>query len=158
MSGDTPGELVALTDPQILCLTLYGEARGESVTGQIAVGCVIRNRVEMGRWGSTYAKVCLHPWQFSCWRPQGGQANYDLVQQAAHSMLKGKLPDDEALRQCAWVAHGIIGRWLKDIVKDATHYYAPDAMVPPGTVPKWAVNLSPVVTHGRHLFFSGVKV
>jgi N-acetylmuramoyl-L-alanine amidase len=155
--SDVPGELVALTDPQILTLTLYGETRGESIHGQIAVGCVIRNRVETGRWGSSYAKVCLHPWQFSCWRPQGGKENYEAVLGAAQSMLKGRLPDDVILRQCAWVAQGIIGHWIKDITDDSTHYYAPDAMTPRGTVPKWAVNLQPVVTHGRHLFFKGVK-
>ncbi len=155
--SNVPGDLVALTDPQILCLTLYGEARGESVTGQIAVGCVIRNRVETGRWGSTYAKACLAPWQFSCWRMEGGRENYELVQEAAQTMLRGTLPDDVSLRQCAWVSHGIIGRWLQDIVKDATHYYSPDAMSPKGTVPTWAVNQSPVVTYGRHMFFAGVK-
>ena len=42
-------------DRDILARTLWGEARGEGLAGQIAVACTIRNRVEDGRakswWG-----------------------------------------------------------------------------------------------------------
>lgn len=145
-----------LTDPQILTLTVFGEARGQGIEGQIAVGCVIRNRVDDGRWGRSYAKVCLAPWQFSCWRPEGGIANYRQVLLAAQSMLNGQLPDDPVLRQCAWVAQGIIGRWIIDITQGATHYFAPSAMKPVGAVPKWAVHKQPVASIGDHLFFAGI--
>lgn len=154
-----PSDLVAaLTDPQLVTLTIYGEARGEPIEGQIAVGCVIRNRVHVGRWGASYAKVCLAPWQFSCWRPEAGQANYETVVAAAEMLARSTtLPDDELLRQAAWVAQGVIGHWLIDTVRDATHYYAPDAMQPRGSVPRWAVGLVPVAKKGRHLFFAGVR-
>ena len=157
MSTPLPSDIVAaLTDPQILTLTLYGETRGEPIEGQIAVGCVIRNRVDTGRWGASYAKVCLAPWQFSCWRPEGGKDNYETVLEAAELMLKGTLPDDALLRQCAWIAQGIIGKWILDTVQDATHYFAPSGMRPQGSVPKWAVNQIPVTKKGAHLFFSGI--
>lgn len=150
--------LAALTDPQLVTLTLYGEARGEPIEGQIAIGCVIRNRVHVGRWGGSYAKVCLAPWQFSCWRPEGGRANYETVVAAAEMLARSTtLPDDPLLRQCAWVAQGVIGAWILDTVRDATHYYAPDAMHPAGAVPKWAVGLVPAARTGRHLFFAGVR-
>lgn len=154
-----PTDLVAaLTDPQLLTLTLFGETSGEPIEGQIAVGCVIRNRVHVGRWGASYAKVCLAPWQFSCWRPEGGKANYERVIEAARMLSKSTtLPDDGMLRQCAWVSQGIIGHWIEDTVQQATHYYAPGAMSPKGSVPKWAVNLEPVVVRGRHRFYAGVK-
>lgn len=51
--------------------TVWGEARGEGPSGWLAVIWVIRNRVERypgAWWGKTYAEVCLHPWQFSCWK------------------------------------------------------------------------------------------
>ncbi|VVO24210.1 hypothetical protein PS723_04459 [Pseudomonas fluorescens] len=55
----------------ILARTLWGEARGEGLAGQIAVAWTIRNRVNDGKakswWGEGYAGVCLKAWQFSCW-------------------------------------------------------------------------------------------
>jgi len=50
-------------DRNILARTLWGEARGESLAGQVAVACVIRNRVNDAKdrswWGEGYAGVCL---------------------------------------------------------------------------------------------------
>ena len=58
-------------DRDILARTLWGEARGESLAGQIAVAWTIRNRVNDGKakswWGEGYAGVCQKPYQFSCW-------------------------------------------------------------------------------------------
>ena len=48
--------------------TMWGEARGEGKSGLVAVGWVIRNRCQSGGWfGNTIRKVCLKPYQFSCW-------------------------------------------------------------------------------------------
>jgi len=48
--------------------TVWGEARGESVKGQIAVAWVIKNRADNPRWwGKTIEEVCLKKYQFSCW-------------------------------------------------------------------------------------------
>ena len=62
---------VSEKDRDILARTLFGEARGEGLVGQIAVAWTIRNRVEDGKakswWGEGYAGVCLKPYQFSCW-------------------------------------------------------------------------------------------
>lgn len=159
MTTPLPNEMIAaLTEPQILTLTLFGEARGEPIEGQIAIGCLIRNRLETGRWGASYSKVCLAPWQFSCWTPKGGQHNHDLVISMAKELATSQqVPDDINLRQCAWVSMGVIGAWVQDTTHDATHYYAPSAMTPAGTVPTWAINQQPVATIGRHLFFRGIK-
>lgn len=58
-------------DHDILARTLWGEARGESLAGHIAVAWTIRNRVNDGRakswWGEGYTGVCQKPYQFSCW-------------------------------------------------------------------------------------------
>lgn len=57
-------------DRDILARTLWGEARGESLAGQIAVAWTIRNRVNDGNakswWGEGYVGVCQKPYQFSC--------------------------------------------------------------------------------------------
>jgi len=64
-------------DRDILARTLWGEARGEGLAGQIAVAWTIRNRVFDGKakswWGEGYAGVCLKPWQFSCLEPERSQ-------------------------------------------------------------------------------------
>ena len=51
-----------------MALTVWGEARGEGLTGMAAVAWVIKNRADRGGWwGSDIKSVCLKPWQFSCW-------------------------------------------------------------------------------------------
>lgn len=148
---------VALTDAQILALTLWGEGRGEPVEGRIAVGCVIRNRVQLSKWGDSYPRVCLAPWQFSCWRRQGGAVNYERVMEQARRFANGEESGDTILRECGWIAHGIIAGWLRDRVDGATHYYAPAAMTPKGKLPAWAIGQQPCAFVGGHVFYRGVK-
>lgn len=76
----TPDDIDAATR------TVDGEARGEPVTGQVAVAWVIRTRADWDElhsahpehewWGTTPAKVCEHPAQFSCWN---GGADTDHI-------------------------------------------------------------------------------
>jgi len=151
-----------LTDFDALCLTLFGEARGEPVEGVIAVGCVIRNRLlTPRRFGSTIKAVCHARAQFSCWWRFGGMQNYERVYAMARAILElRELPLGPAYRpiyqECCFIGEGIIGSQLRDRVKAATHYYAPAAMVPRGRVPDWADGLSPSAKVGGHLFFAGV--
>ena len=53
------------SDLMIMAKTIWGEARGESHNGQVAVAWVIRNRAERGGWwGNTIREVCLKDQQF----------------------------------------------------------------------------------------------
>jgi len=69
----------------VLARTIYGEARGETVRGKEAVACVIMNRVRRAQerggywWGASVEKVCLKPWQFSCWNEH--DPNREKIQQ-----------------------------------------------------------------------------
>jgi N-acetylmuramoyl-L-alanine amidase len=146
-----------LTDGQIFALTLWAEGRGEPIEGRIAIACVIRNRMFHGKWGDTYGKVCLAPYQFSCWRPQGGLENYKVLQALALKVSKGEPTADPIYLECTWVARGIMDEVIRDRVKGATHYYSPEGMIPRDRVPSWALGLEPVAIIGRHLFFKGVK-
>lgn len=56
---------VSKRDYECLAKNLYYEARGESVTGKIAVASVTWNRVRSRRWGSTFCDVVFAPRQFS---------------------------------------------------------------------------------------------
>jgi len=73
MDSTTLAELVAVQDipetltPELRCLAgaIYFEARGESQEGQLAVGRVIINRANSGRFPSSYCGVVYQPSQFS---------------------------------------------------------------------------------------------
>lgn len=158
----TDAQLIAqLASDQVLAITLYGEARSEPVEGRIAVACCIRNRVEadLGHdqkpdwWGEGYTGVCLAPWQFSCWTPKGGAANYDAVMDVVRSAVNG-LALGPIMRECAWIAMGTIGRDLQDRVNGSTHYLTADLFrIAP---PKWAKGKTPQVRVGAHLFFRSI--
>jgi N-acetylmuramoyl-L-alanine amidase len=147
------GDTLALTDHHALACTLWGETRGESIEGKIAVANVIRNRLKSGRWGDTYRDVCLWPWQFSCWKPQGGKENYEQTRRMAYRLTQDEKPDDNVLRECLWIAHGMVGEWIQDSVKGATHYHTADM----NPRPYWANGKTPVCAIGKHLFYKGIK-
>lgn len=158
----TAKEVIArLDDGLAFRLTLWGEARGEPVWGRIAVGCVIRNRVVDGRWGTSYRAVCLARKQFSCWNI-GTDANHKKVIAIAEALLNGGAPPwspiEEAIYyETAYVVEGIIAGQLRDCVSRATHYYAPDAMIPRNSVPVWAQGKTPILRLGRHRFFTNIR-
>ena len=55
-------------DIWIFAKTIWAEARGEPLDGQIAVANVILNRAQQGGWwGDDVVKVCRKPKQFSYW-------------------------------------------------------------------------------------------
>ena len=142
--------LSTLPDEAILALTLYGETRGEPIEGQIAVGCVIRNRATDAakRWGTTVRDVCLQPMQFSCWQEKGGAANYATLVEAAQKLAQ-KQAVSSVMEQCSWVSLGLSRGAILDTVKGANHYHTV-SMVPR---PKWAQTQTPVQQRGAHLFY-----
>lgn len=59
---------------QIVPITIWRESRGEGHDGMVAVGHVILNRSKAGgMWPSDPEKVCLQPYQFSCWNTDDPQ-------------------------------------------------------------------------------------
>lgn len=144
-----------LSEEQAIQLTIWGEARGLSLVGQIAVGCVIRNRLQKHfRGAKTYKDVCFSRLQFSCWTRLGGSVNFDSVIAAAQQVLT--LPENRwavSLKTAQQVAQGIMSGELTDVTDGATHYY--HKSIPP---PAWS--LAPAVKTkelGGHLFFKNVR-
>lgn len=144
--------LAALPPRQLTLVTLFGEARGEPVEGQVAVAHVIRNRVLRGDWGASTTDV-LSAWaQFSCLWPTLGGKNFKAVLEAAKGLAEG-VELSPSLRQLDWVEEGVFGGKLLDNTFGACHYYA--AGTP---VPFWATGDAKFVCQrGRHLFFAGVR-
>ena len=130
------------TERDVVAGTIVGEASSEFVGGQVAVGCVIRNRVGHARWwGKTWRGVCHQPSQFSCWNDQ----------------LR-RIADNRAASSSAWllattIASDLMADRLPDVTIGCDHYYA-TTIAPP----KWARRSdgslrTPVLQMGRHLFF-----
>lgn len=136
-----------LSASQVVAMTIWAEARAELIEGEVAVGCVIRNRVlRPQRFGDTWAKVCLAKWQFSCWIPQGGEANYRMLMARCEAALAGTRPWPA---QALWISEGIISGVIEDRVARADHYYANWMPKPP----PWATGQTPVAIVGVHRFY-----
>ena len=134
-------------DCDILARTLWGEARGESLAGQIAVAWTIRNRVSDGKakswWGEGYAGVCLAKWQFSCWNKNDPNYVY----------LSGSKPIPfREFAQAQIAADQVIAGKVPDPTGGATHYYA-TAMK---NAPAWAAKATQTLKLGGHVFFKDV--
>ncbi|MFU2327722.1 cell wall hydrolase [Pseudomonas sp. NFX98] len=134
-------------DRDILTRTLWGEARGEGLAGQIAVGWTIRNRVDDGKanswWGESYAGVCQRPYQFSCWNKS--DPNYAYL-----SGAKPIPPREFAQAQIA--ADQVMAGMVQDPTRGATHYYATSMPKPP----VWVKGAKETLRLGHHIFFSDV--
>lgn len=142
---------VSEKDRDILARTLWGEARGEGLPGQIAVAWTIRNRVEMdlnndGKpdwWGEGYSGVCLKPYQFSCWNKN--DPNYPFLSGAK------QIPFRE-LAQARIAADLVIDGKQPDPTSGATHYYA--TTMP--KAPAWVAKAKQTMKQGHHIFFKDV--
>ena len=134
-------------DRDIFARTLWGEARGEGLAGQIAVAWTIRDRVDDGKekswWGEGYAGVCLKPWQFSCWNKN--DPNYPQLSGAR------QIPFRE-LARARIAADQVIDGQVSDPTGGATHYYATTMPKPP----TWANGARETARLGHHVFFRGV--
>lgn len=130
-------------DLDVCTRTVWGEARGEPVEGQVAVSWVIRNRAENPSWwGKTPADVCFHKWQFSCWNATGDQS------QACR--LEALKPDDSAYERIALVVKSVFVGLYPDPTHGATHYKVK------GTPAQWdksCADIAPVEI-GHHQFFN----
>ena len=137
-----------LDEIEVLALTIFGEARGEEVSGQVAVGCVIRNRKDNR---STYQEVCLKPLQFSCWNTS--DPNYELLIGMAEILTRNQNITNVHYLQCFWVAKGIIDNLIKDNTNGCKYYITNDLFA--NNRPKWARNLiTPPKEIGNQTFFN----
>ena len=134
-------------DRDILARTLWGEARGESLAGQIAVAWTIRNRVNDGKtkswWGEGYAGVCQAPYQFSCWNKNDPNFVY---------LSGAKTIPFRELAQARIAADQVIDGKVPDPTGGATHYYA----IAMKNAPFWAEKAKQTLKLGGHVFFRDV--
>lgn len=133
-----------------LALTVYGEARGESIEGQVAVACVVRNRVQTKFHNIiSYTDHCLAPYQFSCWNKN--DPNYTKLKDFQKMLEQNTNITDLTFRQCLYLATGVAENYLKDNTSNATHYLV-TSLYHSDNCPSWAKSGKVVKTIGSHTF------
>ena len=112
-------------DRYLLAKVIYAEARGESYTGQVAIGAVVLNRVDDSRFPNTISGVIYQPWAFTA--VNDGQINLEPNQKAYQAA-------DDALN--GW-----------DPTGGCVYYYNPQT-----ATSKWIWTTQKVTQIGKHVF------
>lgn len=145
MAPDINACFRTLTDTQLMALCIYGEARGESLAGKIAVAHTIMNRVKLPKWwGRTIQDVILKPKQFSCFND--GSKNR-LTLRAIAADWDRAFQRNRVLRECYLVAEGVIEGDIRDNTDGATHYNTIDCD------PSWDDAMVRTDVIGNHEFY-----
>jgi hypothetical protein len=144
-----------LDDKQLLALTVYGEARGETKYGKMAVCSVILERVDHRKWdGDTIQEVCLMPYQFSCYLP--GDPNFKALKIIAQDW-DNKYKSSPVLQSCYHIASdlidGIFPR-VKEIADSHCCQYLTTTLRQSKLCPKWVKGMNLVLTEGLHEFYA----
>ena len=138
-----------LSPSQLMALTIFGESRGESREGKIAVGTVILERVEHRDWdGRTIHEVCLMPYQFSCFLPNDPNfAALKLIAENWTEKYRQSLDLQKCLQVVAGLIDGSIPRDKEIAANHATQYKTIDCKS------SWANKMKKVATIGNHEFY-----
>lgn len=131
-------------DLDILARTIYGEARGElnhpdgGIKSLQAVGWVVRNRTKQKRFSPYVYKVCMQPWQFSCWN----------VHDSNRKKLLEVTLNDKHFQECYLAATQVLFERVNDCTNGADHYHSNYI-----DLPYWTVGKIPCAEIGRHVFY-----
>lgn len=112
-------------DIQLLTRLIYGEARGESYVGQVAVGAVVMNRVKSASFPNTISSVIYQKYAFTA--VSDGQINLS--------------PNDSARKAAIDAMNGF------DPTYGAIYYYNPKV-----ATSTWIFSRQTTVVIGNHVF------
>lgn len=142
-----------LADDQLMALTIYAEARGESRQGKIAVGSVILERVDHRDWdGHNIKEVCLWPLQFSSFNTEDKEhhikedPNRKILKDMADNWNR-EISNNTMLQECFWVSQSLIAGGIARYPK-ALDYFNPKVCNP-----EWAKEKKLVAIVGNHQFY-----
>ena len=124
-SGSTGNSNYTSSDLYLLAKCIYAEARGESYTGQVAVGAVILNRVASSQFPNTISGVIYQRHAFTA--VSDGQINLE--------------PDKQAMNAASDAMNG----W--DPTYGCIYYYNPAV-----ATSSWIFGRKTVTTIGKHVF------
>ena len=123
--GTTSSGKLSNSDLYLLSCCVYGEARGESYTGKVAVAAVILNRVKSSAFPNSISGVIYQAGAFTC--VSDGQINMGT--------------NDE----CTRAAQDALNGW--DPTGGAIYYFNPAT-----ATSKWIWSRPQLVTIGKHIF------
>lgn len=126
-STSTSASSLSNSDLYLLSCCVYGEARGESYTGKVAVAAVILNRVRSSSFPNSISGVIYQAGAFTC--VSDGQINLGT--------------NDE----CTRAAQDALNGW--DPTGGAIYYFNPAT-----ATSKWIWSRPQLVTIGKHIFCS----
>jgi len=135
-------------DLKCLATTIYGEARGESVYGKIAVAYTAVNRAVK----KTICEAVLEPFQYSIYND-----NPEL--RAAATSLKILPPNMNIIDKISWkeawdIATSVLRKEIDDPTNGATHYLSPVAMKALGyQYPDWSKKFKLTAVIENHKFY-----
>ncbi len=124
-STTTSSSTYSNSDINLLARLVYGEARGESYTGQVAVAAVVLNRVKSSSFPNTISGVIYQPYAFTA--VTDGQINLT--------------PNETAIKAAKAAMNG----W--DPTGGAIYYYNPKT-----ATSSWIYSRKTVATIGNHVF------
>ena len=124
-AGTTSSKTLSNSDLYLLSCCIYGEARGESYTGKVAVAAVILNRVKSSAFPNSISGVIYQAGAFTC--VSDGQINLGT--------------NDE----CTRAAQDAMNGW--DPTGGAIYYFNPAT-----ATSKWIWSRPQLVTIGKHIF------
>ena len=124
-SGQTTAGNISNSDLYLLSCCVYGEARGESYAGKVAVAAVVLNRVKNSAFPNTISGVIYQKGAFTC--VSDGQINLGT--------------NDE----CTRAAQDALNGW--DPSGGALYYFNPQT-----ATSAWIWSRPQLVTIGRHIF------
>ena len=125
LNGSTSSPSYSNSDVYLLARLIYGEARGESYIGQVAVGAVVMNRVKSSSFPNTISAVIYQPYAFTA--VADGQINLT--------------PNARAISAAKEALNGY------DPSYGSLYYYNPAT-----ATSSWIFSRKTVVTIGRHVF------
>ena len=138
----TAEDLSALSDVVLLALCIWGEARGESLEGQVAVAHVVLNRaITGGWWGDSVREVILKEYQFSAFA-EGGP----VLNRLRREGLAGPMSSHKWMTYRT-VAGMVLAGLTVDPTDGATHFHA--RWMTPG----WAALMDKTTSIGGHIFY-----
>ena len=126
-SGNVSAGNISNNDLYLLRCCVYGEARGESYTGKVAVAAVVLNRLDSSKFPNSISGVIYQKGAFTC--VDDGQINLGT--------------NDE----CTRAAQDALNGW--DPTGGALYYFNPKT-----ATSKWIWSRPQLVTIGKHIFCS----
>lgn len=154
----TTGTAAQWSEEEVLARTLYAEVGSMGDKAMRAVGAVVLNRRNFGKWmGKSVIEVCLKPYQFPCWDPGSVRNVMIRAERIDHVLTES---EKVTLQLARSIANDLLQRenkrqeanWPPSQEENWTRYH-PEWVYPK---PDWAIGVEPAARIGGLLFYNRI--